>query len=318
MVKLPPTESKENRPESGFSGRFGRFSESAGLRYVAAAMGTGTIDDAPRDECFEATTSTGSDTLRLHACHWGDSRFPTLVLLHGAGSNAHWWDHVAPRLADRFHVVALDFRGHGDSDYPEALVTGAFSDDLEALLAHLVAPDAILLGHSLGAHVALWHAANREGTPALVLIELARGASASRQRATKLALTLRRTYKTAEQAIARFRFLPGAAEAEESLRLAIAGHSVREEQDGRYGFKFDPRWFGVPSRTRPDLARVSCPTLLVRGAQSNLLTEQGALEVARAIPRCRLVTIQGAGHHVHVDQPEAVMDEVTAFLDEAR
>jgi pimeloyl-ACP methyl ester carboxylesterase len=275
-------------------------------------------EDEPRDEWFETVAGKGSERLRLHARHWGSQGSPTLVLLHGAGSNAHWWDHVAPHLARNHHVVALDFRGHGDSDYPETLIKGAFSNDLEALLEHLATPDAILMGHSLGAHVALWHAANREGTPAMVLIDLARGASPSRQRATKLALTLRRTYKSAQQAVLRFRFLPGAARAEESLRASIAGHSVRQEPDGRYGFKFDPRWFGVPSRERPDLSRVGCPTLLLRGAESNLLTEKGAQEVARAIPHCRLVTIPHAGHHVHIDQPDAVMNEVSGFLTERR
>jgi pimeloyl-ACP methyl ester carboxylesterase len=71
--------------------------------------------------------------VHLHTLRWGDDSLPPLILLHGGGANAHWWDHVAPRLATRFHVVALDFRGHGDSDHPETLVAGAFNNDLEAL-----------------------------------------------------------------------------------------------------------------------------------------------------------------------------------------
>ena len=84
------------------------------------------------------------------------------MLLHGGGANAHWWDHLAPELARSFHVVALDFRGHGDSDYPDP-ERGAFNWDLRALLDHLAAPDAVLVGHSMGAAIALEHAARSRG-----------------------------------------------------------------------------------------------------------------------------------------------------------
>jgi pimeloyl-ACP methyl ester carboxylesterase len=237
-----------------------------------------------------------------------------LVLLHGAGANAHWWDHLASGLAEQYHVVALDFRGHGDSDFPEQLRAGAFSDDLDALLEHLAAPEAILVGHSLGAHVAAEHAARSGETPALILLDLTRGASRSRQRATRLALTLGQSYRSREEAVRRFRFLPAAAHADERMRRRIAEHSVRREADGRFGFKFDPRWFGVPPRGRPDLADIRCPTLLLRGGKSALLTSEGAREIVSAIPDARLVEIPGAGHHAHIDRPALVLGAMLEFL----
>ena len=246
-------------------------------------------------------------------CHGNPSR-PPLVLLHGAGANAHWWDHLAPRLARHFHVVALDFRGHGASDFPTELLPGAFRDDLEALLEELGDPDAALVGHSLGAHIALGHAADAPGTRALVLLDPSRGASASRKRATRLALSLRPTYATRAEAVGRFQFLPAPASVDESLRVAIAEHSVREEPDGRFGFRFDPRWFGVPDRARPDPTRVAAPTLILRGAASPLLTREGAVELAGEIPNARLVEIPGAGHHLQLEQPEACLDEIEGFL----
>ncbi len=250
----------------------------------------------------------------LRTRRWGERDRPTLILLHGAGANVHWWDHLAPRLAVRFRVVALDFRGHGDSTYPEERSVGAFSADLDALLDHLGRPAAILVGHSLGAHVALAHAAGHRDTLALVAIDPARGASPSRKRATRLALTMRRTYRSREQAVARFRFLPGAASAGEALRRSIAERSIREEADGRFGFKFDPMWFGVPNGEPPALADIACPTLLLRGTESNLLTEDGAHRLAREIPGCELEEIEDAGHHVHLDQPERVVASIDAFL----
>jgi pimeloyl-ACP methyl ester carboxylesterase len=262
----------------------------------------------------ERFTGPKLDGVHLHAIHHGSTGRAKLVLLHGAGANAHWWDHLASGLAEHFQVVALDFRGHGDSDFPEQLRAGAFSDDLEALLEHLSAPEAILIGHSLGAHVAVEHAARNAKTPALILLDLTRGASRSRQRATRLALSLSPSYPTREEAVRRYRFLPEAAYADEEMRQRIAVQSVRRKADGRFGYKFDARWFGVPPRSRPDLGSIRCPTLLLRGEESALLTHKGALEIVSAIPHARLAEIPRAGHHVHIDQPAPVQSAMLEFL----
>jgi pimeloyl-ACP methyl ester carboxylesterase len=279
----------------------------------------------PRSERF---TTSSLDGVHLHALHWGERNrgdAPTLVLLHGGGANAHWWDHVAPAFCGTRHVVALDFRGHGDSDYPEELATGAFSVDLEALCEHFGGEPIALLGHSMGAGVAVAHAADvgavggdaASAVRALVAVDLSRGASRRSRRTARLALMLRRTYETRDEAIARYRFLPGSDHAAESLRVAIAEHSVCEQPDGRFGFKFDPRWFGVPSRPAPDLGQIACPTLFVRGGESPMLSEEGAQALLDDTPGARLVSIDGAGHHVQLDQPERFTRAATAFLEEA-
>lgn len=259
-------------------------------------------------------TTSNRERIRLHTLQWGDPSGPRLVLLHGGGANAHWWDHVAPALAERFHVVALDFRGHGDSDYPAETRVGAFSDDLEALLAHLGGAPCVLMGHSMGGGVALDHAARHDDVRALVAVDVSRGASRQSRRAARLALALRRSYGTREEAIARYRFLPGSDHADESLRAYIAACSVREEEDGRFGFKFDARWFGLPSRPRPDPAGTRCPVLLVRGSDSPMLTEEGAASFCRDLPDARAVVVANAGHHVHLDQPRAFLEAVLPFL----
>jgi len=271
-----------------------------------------------RSERFTTPSLAGT---RLHALHWGgeDRRGPrgspaTVVLLHGGGANAHWWDHVAPRLAERFRVVALDFRGHGDSDHPDETYVGAFDDDLVALLEHLDVPRVALVGHSMGGRVALDHAARHDDVAAVVAVDVSRGASTRSRRIARLALTLRRTYETREEAVRRYRFLPASAHASEACRLHIAEHSVRREPDGRFGFKFDPRWFGLPPRPRPDPSRISCPTLIVRGAESPLLTAEGVESLLEELSDGRAVVVEGAGHHVHLDRPEAFLDEVLPFL----
>jgi pimeloyl-ACP methyl ester carboxylesterase len=216
-------------------------------------------------------------------------------------------------------VVALDFRGHGDSDYPDETVVGAFGDDLDALLEALreergEAP-ACLIGHSMGAHIALERAARIPGTRGLVLLDLAWGMPRAVRRSARRALSLRVTYERRERALARFRFLPAAAHAEDALREHIAERSLRREPNGRWGFKFDPRWFGLPYRKLPPLRGVACPTLLVRGADSPYLGAEAARSFREEIPHAELVEVAHAGHHVHIDQPEAVLRHVGAFLE---
>jgi pimeloyl-ACP methyl ester carboxylesterase len=266
----------------------------------------------------ERFTDPALEGVYLHAVHWGDPDQPVLILLHGGGANTHWWDHVAPRLALRWHVVALDFRGHGDSDHPDELIPGAFGEDLEALIGHLGSPPVALLGHSMGGGVALAHGAahaSDASVRAIVAVDVSRGAARRSRRGARLALALRRTYDTHEEAVARYRFLPASDHASETLRAAIAEASVREEPDGRFGFKFDPRWFTIGSRDRPPLERIQCPTLIVRGSESALLTPGGVEALISELQDGHAETIERAGHHVHLDQPEAFLVAVEGFLD---
>ena len=266
----------------------------------------------PRSERFAHTLCSG---VFLRALHWGDEADAPIVLLHGGGANAHWWDHLAVALGRHRHVLALDFRGHGDSDYPEELEVGAFNADLEALCEHLGTESLVLVGHSMGAQVALDHASRHEKTLKLALLDLARGASSRSRRAARLALALRRTYASRAEAIDRYRVIPPSDRISPALLHEIAGKSVHQEEDGRWGFKFDPRWFGLPGRPAPNLARVRAPVLLLRGAESNLLSPKGADECIAELPHARLETIAGAGHHVHLDQPEKTLASLLEFLD---
>ena len=254
------------------------------------------------------------DGVTLHYVESGRRDSPLVVLLHGGGANLHWWDHLTPELARDHRVVALDFRGHGDSDHPEALEVGAFHRDLEALLEHLDSSLHSLVGHSLGSHVALHHAATHSGIEKLVLVEPSRGAGRHERRRSRLALAARRSYSSREEAIERFRFLPDAPGVSEALRRSVAEHSVRREADGRFGFKFDPRWFSLPATPRPDLGAVAADTLIVRGHASTLLSAEGAAELCAELPHAKLVEIPESGHNVHVERPNAVLSALTKHL----
>jgi len=241
----------------------------------------------PRPQLLETR-----DGIRLHALVWQSdaAREAPVVMLHGGGANAHWWDPLAQALSIHHPVFALDFRGHGDSDYPQSRQVGAFNEDLESLVGWLGREDVILIGHSMGAAVALDHACRFPATGALVLVDLARGGNPAVGRRARLALTLRRTYRTRAEAIDRFRFLPESSHASEALRA------------------------GLPSRPRPDLAALRCPTLLVRGCESLLLTRDAALAFIDDAPTARLVEIADSGHHVLIDQPERLLATIESFF----
>jgi pimeloyl-ACP methyl ester carboxylesterase len=271
------------------------------------------MSNQPRSLRFDAESD-----VELHCLEWAPlpeakARAP-IILLHGGGANAHWWDPLAGPLSRHGPVYALDFRGHGDSSYPDTRRVGAFNDDLEALIRWLGREDVIVIGHSLGAAVALDHASRFPRTRAIALVDLARGSSKGSRRRARLALALRNTYRTRAEAIERFRFLPESSHASEALRRYVAEHSVREEANGRFGYKFDPAWFSLPTRPRPDLSRILCPTLLIRGGESALLSTEAGLEFIRQLEAGRFVEIPNSGHHVLIDQPEALAAALEELL----
>ena len=168
----------------------------------------------------------------------------------------------------------------------------------------------------MGARVALDFASKSGRTRALVLIDIARGGDARQKRRGRLALALRRSYATREEAIERYRFLPAASHIAEPLRDSIARKSIRSEPDGRFSYAFDPRWFGVAGSHRPDPGGIGCPTLILRGEESRLLTEAGARSLADELKEASLEVVPRAGHHLHLDQPEITYRLINAFLDD--
>lgn len=262
-----------------------------------------------RSERFAA-----ADGVALSARHWGDPDRRLSILLHGGGANSSWWMPMVETLCRDRRLVALDFRGHGDSDQPAERVVGAFHGDVESLVTHLGVRRYALVGHSMGAHVALDHAARHPEVEAVVAIEPAKGAPKTDNRRARLALAARRTYRSREEAIARYRFLPAALAAPESLRRQIAERSIQREPDGRYGYKFDPRWFQLPSAPPAPRCDIRCPVLLIRGEESGLLTAEGARALQSELPDARLLEIPGVGHNVHLERPEIVAREILAHL----
>lgn len=264
--------------------------------------------------------------VRLHYLDWGGDDLPALLLLHGLTGNAHMWDAavrdgVAPR--DRYRILALDQRGHGDSDHAHSYAVERFAEDLHAFAARLGLGRYDLLGHSLGARNGMAYAGDHwDELRHLVLVDF--GPEMERAGATQVrgSITQRPShFRTFDEAVAYLRDTTE-GRSEEGLR-EMATHAFRLNYAGRFVWKHDSElsWisgsFGlteVPYLWR-QVESIRCPTLIVRGSSSNVLGRAVMQRMVEAIPGARAVEIADAGHGVPREQPVAFWREVTAFLD---
>jgi pimeloyl-ACP methyl ester carboxylesterase len=258
--------------------------------------------------------------LRLHFLESGGPGAPALVFLHGGAAHAHWFDKVTPAFADRFHVIALDQRGHGQSQWaePPAYGTQDFTGDLLELMDRLGWARMTVIGHSMGGHNAMTFAAwHPDRVSALVIIDSRPVIPAERlQFMHARGRRMPRAHPTEEAAVQAFRLLPRETFAEPAFmaHLARAGMTGR---NGGWGWRFDPATHGnrQPVDAWPLLPRITAPTLIVRGGLSPVLTAEMAERLRASIPRSTLVTIPQAYHHLTLDRPAEFTAELGRFLD---
>ncbi|MBI3250197.1 MAG: alpha/beta hydrolase [Deltaproteobacteria bacterium] len=253
----------------------------------------------------------------LHYLEWGAVHSPPLLLVHGGSAHAHWWDHIAVELARQCRVIALDLRGHGDSGRvaPPSYEIDDYAADIAEVAARLQLAPFVLVGHSLGGLVAQTYAARHSSTlAALVVVDM--GPRLQHNRRTQLLSRVPTpVYRDADDLFRRFRLLPEETWAEPYLLQPIARHGVRELEDGRLTLKVDRATFVRRSHDVGDqLSLIACPTLLVRGAESQALSLETAQEMQSRCPALRMVEIFNAGHHVFLDNPSGFLEAVSNFL----
>jgi pimeloyl-ACP methyl ester carboxylesterase len=280
-------------------------------------------------------TVRGTHDLRLHVLEWSDAG-PALLLLHGFGHSARVWDPFVPDLAGRFHVFALDARGHGDSEHdPEYRYHHAsIAADLGAVLAGLRAERATLVAHSMSGYAALRFAAREpERVERLVLVDAGPELSGRPQRGER---EPPETVYPSPEAYADALARQHPHTPRETL-LRLARHWLRPDGEGRFVPRLDPAF--LRPRASPDAPanrrsfdrarwareetlrlwrcaeRVRCPTLVVRGELSPMLS---AATVARMVGEVMAdateVVIPGAGHAVMLDAPEPFRGALAGFL----
>ena len=261
---------------------------------------------------------------RFHYLEWGPAAAPPVVFLHGITGHARTWDDEARLLADRYRVLVLDQRGHGDTDPAH---DGDYSDD--ALLADLEAfADALglrrctLIALSLGGRVAI----NFAGThPArverLVIVDIGPEiAPVGRARVGALMAGAPERFESVEDVITHMR--ANAPLYTEAMLRHRAQHAVRSLPGGGFTWKYDRALreairhgrMRVPADLWAQWRAITCPTLLVRGALSDILSDETAKRMVDELPGARLVVVSGAGHTVPGDQPAAFQSLLREFL----
>jgi len=265
--------------------------------------------------------------LKLHYLDWGgDPDKRTFVLLHGGAAHAHWWDGVAPMLTRYGRVLALDFRGHGRSQWADSEHYGppAYLRDVRGLIESL-GTRAVLVGHSMGGAVAQWVAVTHpELLDALVIVDAPHGGPPLFRRLMwrwrrRSHGGVRPELRSAGDIIRKFRLHPPETNLTrlEIERLAILG--AEQLPSGAWAFRFDPEtrvWRKHGNRmTRPKLKKIATPTLLLRGDQSGLVSRPHVTRMHRKIRGSVLKEIPRAFHHVPLDNPGDTAAAIIEFVE---
>jgi pimeloyl-ACP methyl ester carboxylesterase len=283
--------------------------------------------DAPQARYYR------SQGLRLHFTDWGNPSAPPLLLIHGSLDHSRSWDHLARALKSKFHVIAPDLRGHGDSDW----ATGSsYSQadhvyDLICLLKSAALDKVTIVSHSMGGMVGLTYTgAFPEKVSRLVVLD---GVTNFPGRTVKpvnarIADWAADLDKTAQRKIHRYASVAEGAERilgrnrrlTRELANHLATHGLKQNADGTYSWKFDP-YLRARAPYRLSLedyialwSRIQCPTLLVSGSES-FLPDPGTAGVLMHFKQAELVKIEGAGHWVQHDKTDEVLDLLKRFLE---
>lgn len=276
------------------------------LHQAARKMGVPFIqENQPTDGSVHA------NGLNFHYLEWGDPANPTVLMLHGASQQGHSWDFISLALSSDYHVLALDQRGHGDSDWaPDGDYSiDAMQSDLDEVVEALQLADFNLMGHSMGGRNSfVWASRHPGALRSLVIVDT--GPDTARQ---------------GRDRIERFRQLPDNLDTLEEFadrvqeytgrtREQVLGslkYSIRQGADGKWTWKYDKvmRGSGVrdgswePEVLWDCIKLIDCPTLVTRGSRSDLFTAETMQKMCEVIADCKAVTIANAGHLVQGDNP---------------
>jgi len=265
--------------------------------------------------------------ITLHYLDWGLDRGPAdappVVLLHGITGHARVWDHLAARLVPGRRVLALDQRGHGDSDPApdDDYRVGTMADDVAAFVGSLRLDRFALLGHSMGGRIAIKYAADHAARlERLVIVDIGPDINlAGLQRVRDMMANAPERIESEEWAVEYIRRANPLQDVD-MLRERVR-HGLRRAPDGELTWKYAKGLRDMMREGRRDavdlwepLPRIPCPTLIVRGAESDILSAEVAKQMAERLPDGRVVEIAGAGHTVPADRPEEFVRQIRAFL----
>jgi esterase len=294
-------------------------SHSLGLTLHQAARQKGvpfTQENEPLDRDVQV------NGMKFHYLEWGHPANPTILMLHGGSQQAHSWDFISLPLSEEYHIIALDQRGHGDSDWaPDGDYSiEAHQGDIDGFVTALGLDGFHLIGHSMGGRNSyVWASRHPRALKSLVIVDT--GPEAQHRGRNR---------------IQNFRELPDELDSLEEFadrvqeytgrtREQVMGslkYSIRQRPDGKWSWKYDkllrtpgrqgPQW--TPAQLWDAVAKITCPTLVARGGDSDIFAEETMHKMQQVIPNCTTVTVPRAGHLVAGDNPVDFLAAVRDLL----
>ena len=262
--------------------------------------------------------------LKLHYLDWGSEGQTPMLLVHGLRGHAHSWDDVSAAFCPHYHVLALDQRGRGDSDWAADgnYSTQAYVDDLAAFCDALNLPPFILVGHSMGGRNSMAFAARYpERVQQLIIVDIGptidpRGA----ERIKKEIHAVPEVFDSFDAVVAYMS--PQNRYASDAVLRRRLRYATKTLPDGKIGWRYD---LAIREQSRqgtaapaedlwPQLPHITCPTLIVRGADTDLLSPEVAQQMLDALPNAQLAQVQRAAHMVFEDNPDGFIEAVRRFL----
>jgi pimeloyl-ACP methyl ester carboxylesterase len=258
--------------------------------------------------------------LSFHYIDWGGDG-PPLVMLHGLSGHARTWDHTAAALSDRYRVLALDQRGHGDSDWAPEYGIGLMAADLLGFMDTLQLREVTLMGLSMGGLVSfVFAAAHPERVRRLMVLDIGPEIAPAGSRNVSAAMAASDVFASEDEAFAQAR-AANPRPTDETLRHRVR-HNLRSQPDGTLTFKYDKVLRSQPGAwlelTADQLwaawRSVRCPVLLVRGEDSPILAAETAQRMLAENPNASFVSIPDCGHSITLDRPQGLLDALNLWL----
>ena len=270
----------------------------------------------------------GHGDIKIAADVWGSNNQELVILLHGGGQTRHAWGNTGKKLAEAgYHSVALDLRGHGDSEWHADgdYSIRAYKDDLVSIINEIGKP-ARLVGASLGGMASLLLAGDEiysDLCTALIMVDIAIYPDpVGSDRIVSFMLSGEGGFDSLEDAAKSISdYLPHRKKPKDLEGLK---KNLRLKDDGRYYWHWDPRFI----RRRPgsqgregyfDLQlkaaeKVTIPTLLIRGALSDVVTMEDVDYFLSVISHAKFVEIEKAAHMIAGDRNDIFAEEAIKFL----
>ena len=294
-------------------------SHSLGLSLYEAARQKGvpfTLENEPLDKFVQV------NGLNLHYLEWGNPSDPTILMLHGNSQQAHSWDFVSLPLSEHYHVIALDQRGHGDSDWAPAgdYSLEAQQGDIDGFVRAVLPQRFHLIGHSMGGRNSyVWASRHQDTLHSLVIVDTGPESAARGRNRIQRFKELPDELDSFEEFASRVEEYTGRSREQ---TLGSLKYSIRQRADGKWTWKYD-KIMRTPGQHSPtptsdqlwdSVAKIDCPTLVVRGSESDIFTEETMGKMQSVIPQCTTVTVDRAGHLVAGDNPADFLVAVRELL----